>query len=96
MKNAITEPRFCVGHYRLGVAFEKKGDLPSAEQSLTNALSVDDPQCKTLQDAWRERGFVRMKLGKPADARTDFARCREIAADTSSGKACAEALTKLP
>jgi type IV pilus assembly protein PilF len=96
LKNAITEPRFCVGHYRLGVAFEKKGDLPSAEQSLTNALSVDDPKCKGLQDAWYERGLVRMKLGKAADARGDFARCRDIAGDTAAGKACAEALAQNP
>jgi hypothetical protein len=27
LKNAVgTEPRFCVGHYRLGLALEKKGD----------------------------------------------------------------------
>ncbi len=96
LKNAITEPRFCVGHYRLGVAFEKKGDLASAEQSLTNALSVDDPKCKTLQVAWEERGMVRTKLGKLPDARGDFARCREIAADTAAGTACADALARTP
>jgi Tfp pilus assembly protein PilF len=96
LKNAITEPRFCVGHYRLGVAFEKKGDLPSAEQSLSNALGVDDPKCKDLQDAWQERGFVRMRLGKLPEARADLTRCREIASDTAAGKSCADALGKLP
>jgi Tfp pilus assembly protein PilF len=96
LKNAITEPRFCVGHYRLGVALERKGDLAPAEQSLTNALSVEDPKCKDLQVAWEERGFVRMKLGKLPEARSDFARCRDIASDTSAGKACVEALGKLP
>ena len=96
LKNAITEPRFCVGHYRLGMAFEKKGDLPSAEQSLTNALEVDDPKCKGLQDAWEARGFLRMKLGKAEDGRADLVRCRDIAADTAAGKACAAALGKTP
>jgi Tfp pilus assembly protein PilF len=96
LKNAITDPRFCVGHYHLGLAFEKRGDLPSAEQALTNALSVDDPKCKALQDAWEERGLVRVKLGKVADAREDFTRCRQIAADTAAGKVCAEALAKIP
>src|SRR5688572_21685665 len=44
LKNAVTEPRFCVGHYRLGVAYEKKNDLGAAEQSFTSAVSAD-PQC---------------------------------------------------
>ncbi len=96
LKKAITEPRFCVGHYRLGVAFEKKGDLAAAEHSLTNALEVDAPECKNLQDAWQERAQVRMKLGKLADARADYQKCRDISAETLAGRACAEALSRIP
>jgi Tfp pilus assembly protein PilF len=95
LKNAITEPKFCVGKYRLGMAFEKKGDLPSAEQWLSDALSVDDKDCKDMQDALEARGFVRMKLGKLPEAKDDLARCREIAADTASGKACSAALGRM-
>jgi type IV pilus assembly protein PilF len=95
LKSSITEPRFCVGHYRLGVAYEKKGDLGAAEASLTNAVSVDAPQCKNLQDAWEERARVRMQLGKLADARADFEKCRDIAADSRAGKACVEALGRI-
>ena len=95
LKNAVTEPHFCVGHYRLGVAYEKKGDLAAAEQSLTNAVSVDAPECKNLQDAWEERALVRMKLGKLADARADFEKCRDIAADSLTGKRCVEALPRI-
>jgi Tfp pilus assembly protein PilF len=95
LKKAITEPRFCVGHYRLGVALEKKGDLAAAEQSLTNALDVEEPACKNLQDAWEERAEVRMKLGKTADARADFQKCRDISAETIAGKACVDALGHL-
>lgn len=94
LKNAITEPRFCVGHYRLGIAYEKKGDLHAAEQSLTNAVSVDAPDCKSLQDAWLERAEVRLKLGNTADARADFEKCRDISADTQTGKTCVDALGK--
>ena len=94
LKNAITEPRFCVGHYRLGIAYEKKGDLAAAETSLSNALNVDVPECKNLQDAWQERAEVRMKLGKVADARTDFEKCRDISVETTAGKACQDALAK--
>jgi Tfp pilus assembly protein PilF len=95
LKNSITEPRFCVGHYRLGVAFERKGDLAAAEQSLTNALAVEAPECRNLQDAWEERGQVRMKLGKLADARGDFAKCRDISAETLAGRACVDALARI-
>jgi len=95
LQKAITEPRFCVGHYRLGVAHERKGDLAAAEQSLTNALEVDAPECKNLQDAWEERAQVRMKLGKLADARADFQKCRDISAETLAGKACADALARI-
>ncbi len=95
LKNAVTEPRFCVGHYRLGVAYETKGDLAAAEQSLTNALNVDAPDCKNLQQSWQERAQVRVKLGKTADAKDDFAKCRDIAADTTAGKACTDALSRM-
>jgi len=96
LKNSITEPRFCVGHYRLGVAYERKGDLVAAEQSLTSALAVDAPECKALQDAWQTRGEVRMRLGKAEDARADFERCRDISAETLAGRACVEALARTP
>jgi type IV pilus assembly protein PilF len=95
LRSSITEPRFCVGHYRLGIAYEKKGDFPAAEQSLTNAVSVDAPECKNLQDAWEERARVRVQLGKVADARSDFERCREISSDSRTGKACIEALARI-
>jgi type IV pilus assembly protein PilF len=94
LKNSITEPRFCVGHYRLGVAYQRKGDLAAAEQSLSNALAVDAPECQALQDAWQARGDVRMRLGKVPEARADFERCRDISADTLTGKTCVEALAR--
>jgi Tfp pilus assembly protein PilF len=96
LKNSITEPRFCVGHYRLGVAYERKGDLPDAEQSLTNALSVDSPDCKALQDAWEARGAVRKRLGKVTESRTDFEKCRDLAPDTKIGQLCVQALAGSP
>jgi len=95
LQKAVTEPRFCVGHYRLGVAHERKGDLVAAEQSLTNALEVDAPECKNLQDAWEERAQVRMKLGKLVDARADFQKCRDISAETLAGRACLDALARI-
>ena len=56
LKNSITEPRFCVGHYRLGVAYEKKGDLAAAEQS-------------SHQRALRRRARVQGRCRTPGQAR---------------------------
>jgi len=95
LKNAVTEPRFCVGHYRLGVGFEKKGDPGQAEQSFTTAVSVDDPQCTALQDAWEGRARVRLKLGKTTEARSDYERCVEISKETETGKTCVRELAKM-
>lgn len=96
LRNAVTQPKFCVGFYRLGVAYEKKGDLASAEQNFTTALQVDSPECKNLQDAWRERGEVRLKLGRTEDACGDFGKCRDVSVTTDAGRACAAAMTRCP
>ncbi len=95
LKNAVgTEPRFCVGHYRLGLALEKKGDLAGAEQSLSSAVTAD-PACADLQDAWEARGRVRTKQNKLPDARQDYARCIEISKETAAGKRCAAEMAKI-
>jgi type IV pilus assembly protein PilF len=90
LKNAVAEPRFCVGHYRLGLAYEKKGDLASAEASFGNAVSAD-PQCERLQDAWWGRSRVRKQLGN-VEWKKDCEKCREISADTATGKLCIQML----
>jgi type IV pilus assembly protein PilF len=95
LRNAVTEPRFCVGHYRLGIGLEKKGDAGSAEQSFTSAIGAD-PQCEQLQDAWEARGRVRVKLGKSDDAKKDYEKCVEISKETATGRACVRELAKLP
>ncbi len=95
LKNAVTQPRFCVGHYRLGMAYEKKSDLARAEASFSSALGVESPDCQSLQDAWDARGRVRLKLGRAEDARSDFDRCREISPKTPTGALCAKAAASL-
>ena len=96
LRNAVTQPKFCVGFYRLGVAYEKKGDLASAEQSFTSALEVDSPDCKNLQDAWRERGEVRLKLGHTGEACDDIGKCHDLSNSTEAGKACGALLKACP
>ena len=94
LKNAVTEPRFCVGFYRLGVAYEKKGDLTQAELNLGNA--VDGEACNNFQDAFEERGKVRFQLGQVDLARADFERCRGLNPDTLTGKRCTQSLEAKP
>ncbi len=93
LKNSVTQPRFCVGFYRLGVAYEKKGDITQAEQNFTSALSVDSPDCQSLQDAWEARGRARMKLGNVDGARQDFEKCRDISQKSMTGKSCVALLS---
>ena len=90
LRNSITEPRFCTGDYRLGMAYEQKGDLVAAEKSFSDAVQVPSADCQALQDAWFERAKVRQKLGSTNDAMGDFARCREISIKTDTGKECAK------
>ncbi|MBL8608010.1 MAG: hypothetical protein JNL38_11855 [Myxococcales bacterium] len=96
LKNAVTQPRFCVGHYRLGVAYEKKQSFELAEKSFSDALSVDSPDCQALQDAWQGRARVRVRLGKKDDARKDYEKCVSLSKATQAGRACANALTEIP
>jgi len=94
LKNSITEPRFCVGHYRLGVAYEKKGDLVAAERSLTDALTVDSQDCKNLQDAWAARGRVRAARAKVQEGCDDLRACRDLSAETAAGRECVAGLAR--
>jgi type IV pilus assembly protein PilF len=94
LKNAVTQPKFCVGYYRLGMAYDKKGDLAQAEQSFTQAVQTESPDCQALQDAWQARGEVRLKQNKKDDACQDLGRCREISEQTASGKACIQSMQK--
>ena len=89
LRNSITEPRFCTGDYRLGMAYEQKGNLVAAEQSFSDAVQVPSADCQGLQDAWFERAKVREKLGHPDTATGDYARCREISIKTDTGRECA-------
>jgi len=86
------QPLFCVGRYRLGLAYEKRGDLLLARDSLTKAVDTDAPQCKRLQDAYSARARVLLKQGLKDDARADLERCRDIGVQTPTGQKCAAQL----
>ncbi|MBW2457307.1 MAG: tetratricopeptide repeat protein, partial [Deltaproteobacteria bacterium] len=93
LKRAIAaQPLFCVGHYRLGLAYEKKGEYAAARHSFTRALSIEEGQCGRLQDAFWARARVQEKLGLRAEVTEDLQRCKELARATTVGKTCARRL----
>jgi type IV pilus assembly protein PilF len=94
-RSVAAQPLFCVGQYRLGLAYEKKGELSAAFDAYTRALEVDRPECQRLQEAYEARARVAEKRGMQAEARADLERCREIAATTPTGRGCAARLETL-
>ena len=96
LKNAVaTDPQFCVGHYRLARAYEKKGDYPHAEESFTNALSVENEACKKLQDAYEGRAGVRVRLKNLDGARDDYSKCKDLLPTSKAGQSCSKMLADL-
>jgi Tfp pilus assembly protein PilF len=93
LKHSVAaQPLFCVGSFRLGLAFEHKQELTSAVDSFTRALETDAPGCNSLQEAFAARGRVRMKLGDSDAARTDLDRCVALSGKTKLGKECSSML----
>ncbi|MFW5738954.1 MAG: tetratricopeptide repeat protein [Myxococcota bacterium] len=93
-RSLALQPDFCVGGYRLGLAYEKKGDYQAALEAFTRALETDRPECRGLQDAYRARARVEMRLGNRESAKDDLERCRDLDDETESGRECAAILAK--
>ncbi len=89
------QPEFCVGHYRLGLAYEKKGDFRSAREFFTRAVETDRPECKGLQDGYSARARTAIRLGEPDEAKGDLERCRQLGSDTPTGRECAATAARL-
>jgi Tfp pilus assembly protein PilF len=88
-RSVAAQPLFCVGHYRLGLAYEKKGDLGLSREALSKAVDTDRPECKRLQEAFSARARVLVKQGFKDDARADLQKCRELSSSTLVGQRCA-------
>jgi Tfp pilus assembly protein PilF len=86
------KPDFCWANYRLGLAFEAKGDLTHAHEELSHAVEPADPACHNLQDAYEARGRVRGRIGQKVLARQDYETCAKISTSTAAGKTCAKML----
>lgn len=94
-RSVAAQPLFCVGQYRLGLAYEKKGEPVLAREALTKAVETQRPDCQRLQDAFNVRARVTMKLGQADEAKADLLRCRDIGATTKVGQRCSAQLRSL-
>ena len=94
-RSVAAQPVFCVGSYRLGVAFEHKQEFTSALDAFTRALETDAPGCNSMQEAFAARARVELKLGNADSARADLDRCATLSGKTDAGKECSAMLQKL-
>lgn len=94
-RSVAAQPLFCVGHYRLGLAYEQKKEYAAARQALTRAVAIEQGACNRLQAAFFARARVNKELGHSAEAAKDLQRCRDLAAATETGRRCAAALRGL-
>jgi type IV pilus assembly protein PilF len=93
-RSVAAQPLFCVGLYRLGVAYERRHEDTAAAEALTRALETQAPGCNSLQDAYAARARIELRRGNQDAARTDLERCAELSRKTSAGKECSSMLQK--
>lgn len=89
------QPLFCVGNYRLGVAFHRQGQLEASRDALDRALETDAPGCGSLQDAYLERARVHLALGEVEMTRADLDRCLSLQKGNATGRSCGQLLSSL-
>jgi type IV pilus assembly protein PilF len=94
-RSIAAQPRFCVGNYRLGLAYERKREPAEALEALSRALDTEDPRCRSLQAAYAARARVLFRLGRGDDARSDLTRCLDLDRATQTGKECSSMLRNL-
>ena len=94
-RSVAVQPNFCVGHFRLGQAYERQQDDAGAIKAYTDALSVDNARCKSLQDAYFARGRVLTRLGQTEPALEDLHYCVSLDAATPTGQSCQALLNDL-
>jgi type IV pilus assembly protein PilF len=93
-RSIAAQPLFCVGLYRLGLAYEKRREDTAAADSLTRALETQAPGCNSLQEAFAARARIELRLGNMEGAQADLSRCLELSRKTDTGKECSSMLQK--
>jgi tetratricopeptide (TPR) repeat protein len=96
LKKAIAlQPGFCVGSYRLGLAYERKGDWRAATQAYTSTLDNTFEQCK-FADAYEARARASLKLNEVQGARADLEQCVRVGAGSAVARRCETTLKQIP
>lgn len=96
LRRAIAaQPLFCVGNYRLGVAYRQSGALESAAEALNRALETDAPGCAAMQDAFLVRAEVYLALGDESRSRADLDHCMHLSKANDVGRRCSALLNTL-
>jgi type IV pilus assembly protein PilF len=93
-RSVAAQPLFCVGLYRLGLAYERRREDTAASETLTRALETQAPGCNSLQDAYAARARVEAKVGNADAAKADLEHCVELSRKTDAGKECSSMLQK--
>jgi type IV pilus assembly protein PilF len=93
-RSIAAQPLFCVGLFRLGIAFERRREDTAAAETLTRALETQAPGCNSLQEAYAARARIELRLGDRDAARSDLERCTELSRKTDAGKECSSMLQK--
>lgn len=88
LRKAIAlQPGFCIGTYRLGLAYELKSDWRAASQAYRMTLESSFEQCK-FADAYEARARVLLKLDEREDARHDLEECVRVGGKSPTAKRC--------
>jgi Tfp pilus assembly protein PilF len=94
-RSTAVQPDFCVGHYRLGLAYERKNDTRAAFEAYTRALKVDHPRCRALQVAYAARAKIALQLGRQDEAVSDLEECVRLDKSSPTGQQCGTLLVPL-
>ncbi len=95
LRSTAVQPDFCVGHYRLGLAYSRKKDPQAALQAYTRALGVEDDRCKAMQVVYPARAEVLLQLGRQDEAISDLEECVHLGKNTDTGRGCNASLASL-
>jgi type IV pilus assembly protein PilF len=87
-RSVAAQPDFCVGHFRLGQAYERMGNSGEALGSYTRALESASGRCQGLQEAYAGRARLLTSMNRAAEAESDLQTCVRLDKRTDAGREC--------
>jgi Tfp pilus assembly protein PilF len=95
-RSTAAQPDFCVGHYRLGLAYEKQKQPELALASFTRAIEAGGGRCRGLQEAYAGRARSLEQLSRSAEARDVLDTCVRLDKQTDAGRECLALRARIP